>query len=195
MGVYLYDEALVAKIKNWTENTNIHLYGPDDSKRLKEVMADESSDSPLQLPLLSISRSGGYQILNPNKKRMTYDGLMYDSTIQKSVTLNAIPINLSYQIDVLTKYQKEADAYMRNLIFNIINFPILKIVIPYNDRRINHNAAIRIITDVIDNSSDRLAYGQFTRFSIGIGIDDAYIWDTRIRDNISIEFEFDESNL
>lgn len=196
MGVYLYDEALVAKIKNWTESTNIHIYGPNEERRLIEVLADESKDNPIQLPLLSISRVGGYDILNSNKKRSTYDGMMYDSTLEKSVTLNAIPINISYQIDIMTRYLKEADAFMRNLIFNVINFPMLKVIIPYNGRNIEHNASIRIITDVMDNSSaNRLNIGQFSRLSLGISIDDAYLWDTRIRDNISIGFEVDESNL
>ena len=60
-------------------------------------MADESGDKPIQLPILSISRIGVYDILNSNKKRFTYDGMMYDATIEKSVQLNAIPIQLSYQ--------------------------------------------------------------------------------------------------
>lgn len=196
MAVYLYDDALVAKIKNWTENTSIHVYGPNEAQRIIEVLADESGDKPLQLPLISISRVGGYEVLNSNKRRLTYDGMMYDSTIEKSVSLNAIPINISYQIDVMTRYLKEADSFMRNLVFNIINFPVLKIVIPYNDRNIEHKSSIRLITDVMDNSNDnRLQIGQFSRLSVGIGIDDAYLWDTRIRDNISINFEFDESNL
>lgn len=198
MGVYLYDEALLAKIKNWTESTNVHVYGPNESKRLIEVMADENGDKPIQLPIISISRVGGYDIINSNKKPMTYDGLMYDATIEKSIMLNAIPINVSYQIDVWTRYFKEADAYMRNLIFNIINFPMLKIIIPYNkdSRAIEHNASIRIITDVVDNSDDnRLSIGEFSRLSIGISIDDAYLWDTRVRDNVSITFEVDENDL
>lgn len=198
MGVYLYDEALLVKIKNWTESTNVHVYGPNESRRLIEVMADENGDKPIQLPIISISRVGGYDIINSNKKPMTYDGLMYDATIEKSIMLNAIPINVSYQIDVWTRYFKEADAYMRNLIFNIINFPMLKITIPYNknSRAIEHNASIRIITDVVDNSDDnRLSIGEFSRLSIGISIDDAYLWDTRVRDNVSITFEVDENDL
>jgi hypothetical protein len=95
-------------------------------------MADETGDKPVKLPILSISRPGGYDIQNGNKKRLTYDGMMYDATETRSVTLNAIPIGITYQIDVWTRYFKEADAFMRNLIFNIINFPMLKVVIPYN---------------------------------------------------------------
>jgi len=196
MSAYLYDEALVAKIKNWTENTNIHIYGPNQAGRLVETLADETKDNAVQLPILSISRVGGYEILNTNKKRLTYDGLMYDATLEKSVQLNAIPINVSYQLDIWTRYFKEADAFIRNMIFNVINFPTLQIIIPYNNMSIPHNSTIRLITGVMDTSDDlRLSIGEFTRLSIGISIDDAYIWDTRIRDNISIDWELDESNL
>ena len=96
---------------------------------------------------------------------------------------------------MLCRYFEEADAYMRNLIFNIINFPKLSVIIPYNSDSITieHNSSIRIVTDVLDISSERrLVPGQFTRLAIGISIDDAYLWDTRIRDNISINFEVDE---
>ena len=198
MSASLYDEALIAKLKNWTENTSVHIYGPNEAKRLIEVLADETKDKPIKLPIISISRVGGYNILNANKKRLTYDGMMYQSTQEKSISLNAVPIQINYQIDVMTRYLKEADAYMRNLIFNIINFPNLDVVIPYNSDsiQIHHNSAIRIITDVLDNSNDnRLSIGQFTRLSIGISIDDAYIWDTRIKDNLSISFDVDELNL
>ena len=197
MGAYLYDEALVAKVKNWTENTDIHLYGPNEYRRLIEVIADETKDRPIELPILSISREDGYEILNPQKQPLTYDGLTLSAHKEKSLILNAIPISLKYKIDVLSRYEKEADAYMRNLIFNIINFPTLSITIPYNSdsaKDIVHNSFIRIVTDVANTSDQgRLSIGQFTRLTIGISIDDAYLWDTRVRDNISIEWEFIEN--
>lgn len=120
---------------------------------------------------------------------------MLDSTSEKSLNLNAIPINVTYQLDVWTRYFKEADAYMRNLVFNIVNFPTLPVYIPYNGENIEHFANIRIITDVLDNSeANRQSVGQFTRLSIGIGIDDAYIWDTRINNNIAIISDVDFDN-
>ena len=198
MGANLYDEALTAKIKNWTEKADVHIYGPNESRRLVEVLADESGDKPIKLPIISISRVGGYQILNHNKKRLTYDGMMYESTEGKSISLNAIPISINYQIDVWCRYLQEADAYMRNLLFNIINFPTLEITIPYNSKsiEIKHFSNIRIVTDVLDNSGEnRIFSGQFSRLGIGISIDDAYLWDTRVKDNLIIDFNFDETNL
>lgn len=187
MSLDLYDNGILAKFENWTSNTSLHVYGPNDTRSLIELTMDEKNDKPIQLPILSISRSGGYQILNANKKVMTYDGLMTESNVDKSVSLNAIPIHITYQIDVWCRYMKEADAYMRDVVFNIINHPTIKIMLPYNNIRIEHNSTMRIVTDVLDNSElNRLSIGQYTRLSIGVGIDDAYIWDTRIRDNISV---------
>ena len=190
MSIALYDEGISKKIKKWTEKSSAHILTPDQTSRLWEVLADESGDKPIQLPLITISRVGGYEILNGNKKRLTYDGLMLDSDGETSVNLNAIPISITYQLDVITRYLNEADAYMRNLIFNIINFPMVKVTIPYNGIEIIHDSAIRIASDVVDNSGDTaIIPGQVTRLTISVTIDDAYIWDTRIRDNISIVFD------
>jgi chorismate synthase len=51
-----------------------------------------------------------------------------------------------------------------------------------------HISNIRLTTEVEDNSDipERLISGQFTRLTIGIDIDDAYLFDVRIRDNLSI---------
>lgn len=195
MSLELYDKALVAKLNSWTNNTNIHVFGPDETQNLIEVIADESNDKTLQLPIISISRSSGYEIINPNKKTLTYDGLLMDATTTKSINLNAIPISIVYQIDVWTRYQKEADEFIRNLIFNLINYPTLKVIIPYNQANLEHFANIRIATDVLDNSSNnRLATRQFTRLSIGVNIDDAYLWDARVRNVISLSGDSESDN-
>lgn len=197
MSVYFYDVALQKKIENWTSSTNLHVCGNEVFQRLVEVRADETGDNPLQLPVLSITRPLGYEILNKNKKPLSYDGKMLYSTEEKSISLNAIPISITYKLDIWTRYLKEADEYMRNLIFNIINFPKIEIEIPYNNYVITHKSAIRMSTDVIDNSMSelRIAPGQFSRLTLGIDIDDAYLWDTRIRDNVMIDGDSSLVNL
>lgn len=198
MAVYLYDDALTEKIRKWTEKTDLHIYPPDDVQRLIEVTASQNDDT-IKLPILSISRVGGYEIINKNKRPLTYDGLMTCSDENKSTSLNAIPINITYQFDVWTRYMKEADVYMRSLIYNIINYPKLTVTLPYNsvvdteDKKLTHNSNIRLISDVIDTSTNnRLSFGQFTRLSVRVSIDDAYLWDTRVRNNIKM---FDDSDI
>ena len=102
--------------------------------------------------------------------------------------LQAVPIGIGYQIDVYTRYLAEADEYARNLVYNIINYPKLTIEIPYENSKLQHDANIRILSDVEDNSDipERLISGQFSRFTIGINIDDAYLWDVRIKDNLKL---------
>lgn len=215
MSVYFYDEALLQKLKRWTEKSEIQIYSPEDTKQLFQVIADKTNDKPIQLPIICLRRNAGYEILNFNKQPLTYDGMSLESwnNIEYSkgivepgntIQLNAIPISISYQLDVYTRYLKEADSYIRNFIFNIINYPTLQVVVPYNDLNFTHNANIRVSSTVSDNSDipERLITGQFTRMSLDIDIDDAYLWDVKVRNNviingegISVQYPKDESRF
>lgn len=192
MAVYLYDEALVNKIKMWTQNTDIHVYGPNETSRLFATIADENNDNPIKLPLISISRPEGFTVTNTNKQPLAFDGLMTEASYEKSIMLNAIPISLSYQIDIYTRYQKEADEFVRNLIFNIINFPVVTVKIPYNSADIEHDSQIILDGSITDNSDvpERIVPGQFTRYTLNISLPDAYLWDVRVRDNVHVEDVF-----
>ena len=189
MSVYLYDEAFVEKLRYWTKNTQINVYSPDDTRRLFEVMADNSNDSPIQLPIVCLRRKSGLNVINTGKRPLTFDGISVGSDDSSSVHLSAIPIDISYQLDIYTRYFKEADEFLRNLTFNIINYPKLTITIPYNNFNIEHNGFIRMSNDIEDNSNvpERLINGQFTRLTFNINIDDAYLWNVKIKDNLSIE--------
>lgn len=191
MSVYLYDEALIRKLKNWTDNTQIHIYGPDETRQMFEVIGDETHDKPIQLPIISMRRPAGFSILNPNKKPQTYDGIKIESSSDdaKMLKLSAIPIEINYQLDIYCRYRREADMLARSIIFNIINHPTLNVIIPYNDANLDHNANMRISADVEDNSDvpERFVPGQFTRLTLSISIDDAYLWDARYRENLSLE--------
>lgn len=186
MALYFYDTALLNKLRFWTNKTNLHIYGPDETRQLFETIADETDDSPIQLPILCLRRSGGYTILNINKKPLTYDGVSIDRDEDASTQVDAVPILINYQLDIYAKFLQEADTYARNLVFNIINYPTLKINIPYGeDSYFSHYANIRIAQTIQDNSSipERMVPGLFTRLSLSIDIDDAYLWDIRTRSN------------
>lgn len=191
MSVYLYDEALINKLKNWTANTQINIYGPDETRQMFEVIGDKTEDSPIKLPIISLRRSAGFSIINPNKKPLTYDGMKIESSSndKKMLKVSAIPIDIPYQIDIYCRYRKEADMLSRSIIFNIINHPTLSVDIPYNDAYIPHNANMRVSTEVEDNSDvpERFVVGQFTRITLNVNIDDAYLWDARYRENLSFE--------
>ena len=121
MSAVLYDEAFLQKLKNWTGDTELNVFGVNDTKKLFQVVASKQDDQPIKLPLLALTRMGGYKLLNYNRKPLTFDGLKIALDKESGSTLNAVPINIEYQLDIYARYYDEADEYVRNLIFNIIN--------------------------------------------------------------------------
>ena len=193
MALYIYDEALINKLKNWVGDSNITITSPDETKRLFQYKADIGNDEPIQLPLITLRRGRDINILSTNKQPLVYDGLTLNANIDQSDQLNAIPISLDYTIDIYTRYERECQEYMRNFIFNIIKFPKIQIQIPYNNSNILHNSFIRLDGNATDNSEipERLIAGQFTRFTIPISVDDAYLFDYKIRENYKIDYELE----
>lgn len=196
MSIKLYDDALKEKLMNWTKNTNVTFVGPNDVRRLFEVQADVNNDKPIQLPLIVLSRAGGYTVLDTIKRPLSYDGATLDANKDIASQLNVIPISITYQLDIYTRYFEEADEYTRNLVFNIVNYPRLRVLIPFNNQNYHHDSAIRMDPEVSDNSDipERLISGQFTRNTINLTVDDAYLFDVRYRDVCKIDVEYQISD-
>lgn len=192
MSIRLYDEALVSKLKQWTQGIDVHIYSPDDTRRLFEVIADTSNDEPLKLPIICLRRDPTVTIINKNKRPLTFDGITKDATYEKSLLINAIPISIGYQLDIYTRYLSECDELSRNFVYHLINFPRVRVNIPYENDFLEHDSSLHLTGDIQDNSNiqERLITGQFTRFTLTFSVDDAYLWDIRARDNYS--FECDE---
>lgn len=140
------------------------------------------------------------RIKNTSKQPLTYDGFKRSGVLTKEddgkisgkiEQLNAIPIELDYTIDIYTRFYEEAEEYVRNFVFNLINYPKMQIQIPYNSYNEIKNCNITLNSDVQDNSDipERLAPGQFTRKTISLSILDAYLWDVRNRDTFRINEE------
>lgn len=189
MAIRFYDEALAGKIQRWMpEESKIKILKPDETAALFSIRADETGDKPTKLPLIALSRDTSIEILNTNKQVMTFDGAVVGSTNKQSITLNAIPIQLTYQLDIYTAKMAEADEYLRNFLFNIINYPKLTIGIPYNDQNLTHDSNIRLISTVNDNSDipQRRFRDQFVRYTIKMTVDDAYLFSAPTKINRSL---------
>lgn len=188
MSLKLYDDALLKKLTSWTQDTAVSLTGVNESTRLFSTIADSKNDKPIALPLIALSRPGGFSIKDKYKQPRSHTGATVAQNDKKSAKLNMIGITIPYQIDIYCRYQDEADEYIRNIVFNIINYPNVKIEIPYHDLGIFHDCSMRITSDVEDNSSvpERLITGQFTRYTIEFIIDDAYLFDVKVKDNVKI---------
>lgn len=184
-----YDEALLKKFQNWIPDNTLQIIGPEEVKKVFEYKIDATDDKPLKLPMIVLRRLGPITIDRINKNPLTHDGVVIKNNGNKGEQLNAIPITLKYQLDIYTRYFDENDEYIRNFIFNLINYPTIHIKIPYNNSNIEHTSYIVIDHDVEENSDipERLVHGQFTRRTISFSIKDGYMFDYRTKDTIKID--------
>lgn len=191
MSVRLYDDAIVTKIKKWIKDESLKVLSPDETERLFQIKADETKDSPITLPLITITRNPEIELQYAHKKVMSYDGMMLDSTYEKSLQIDAIPMTISYQIDIYTRYFNEGDEYLRNFVFQLINFPTVKVILPYNNIQYEHWSNIKLLPTLEDTSDIplRLAPDQFTRWTIRFEVDDAYFFSLPYKNNVSIDEE------
>ena len=197
MAVRYYDEALAKKIESWLpEAKGLRVLKPEETKRLFKINADMRNDEALKLPIFALSRKARVRITNTNKKPMTFDGLkikaydMEGNVVPSTAMfkLNAIPMTLEYQFDIYTKELAEADEYMRNFVYNFINYPNVTITIPYNDCNLKHESTVYMYEDVEDTSDipERIVPGEFTRYTFTLTIDNAYLFSAPIKNNLLI---------
>lgn len=108
-----------------------------------------------------------------------------------SVQLNAIPMTVRYQLDIYTRYAEEGNDIMRGLIFNFVNDPVGTIELPYQGIHLIHNYTVYLDQMVSDNSDiqQRLFNDQFTRWTIGLTIQHAYLFDVKKYPLLTAEFE------
>ena len=182
MAINYYDEAVTQKIKNWlADSSKLRVLSPDESTRLIQLNAEDSNDKPLKLPLIAISRNKDIEIESTIKQNKSFDGLIIgtDKDMATTVHLNVIPIKTTYQLDIYTKKRIEADEYVRQYLFKLINNPQIIIDIPYNNHTdIRHTANLRVL-DTISDTSDIATHifpGQFYKWTIQLELQDGFLF-------------------
>ena len=188
MAISYYDDAVTAKIKGWlADNSTLRVLNTDETKRVLELHAEDTNDAPLQLPLLTISRNKEIELANAIKQNKSFDGLIVhnDTTNAATVHMNVIPIKTLYQLDIYTKRQLEADEYVRQFLFKLINNPQIIVEIPYNNYIIKHTANLRVLNNVSDTSDipTRLFSGQFYRWTIQLELQDGFLFSIPYKKN------------
>jgi hypothetical protein len=192
MACRYYDDILITKIKRWIpEASNLKVLGPSESKRFFEITADEGKDKPFKLPIISLVRHKDLELLSTVKSPKSYDGLKLLNTSETTLQFNVIPIKLLYDLTIYTKTEEEVDEYVRNFLFKLINNPVIKVKIPYNDAHIEHIANIRVMSNISDTSdiTERIFNGQFHCWTIQLEIQDAFLFSLPYRKNWQLYIE------
>lgn len=188
MSIGLYDNALYEKINKWVKDPNMRILKVDETTRLLQMISDQTKDAPIKLPLIALSRDPNIKIISPQKQELSYNGVKVYSDEEKSIQVNAIPIEIKYQLDIYTRKREEGDEYIRNFVFNFINSPKLKVDVPYNDLGFEHISNLYLDENIQDNSDieEHLFSDQFTRYTLTLYVDDAYLFSLPIKENAKI---------
>ena len=128
MSTYLYDEAIMNKLKRWGLPNSATLLSPNDIQNLYDIINQQNGDRGIALPLITLNRSGNFNITRVEKSPLSINALKIAKTKERSMQLNAIPIELEYQLDIYARQRVQADEYARELAFNFINYPEIEIV-------------------------------------------------------------------
>lgn len=195
MSVRFYDDAIVEKIKRWVTDENLRILKPNETTRLFQTIIDDNNDQPIKLPVIAISREPQINVDITTKRPLSFNGVRvskFEGEVipedQKSMHLDAIPIGINYQIDIYTRHYEEADEYIRNFVFNIINHPKMKVTIPYNGADLEHICYLRLASQISDNSDipERLFSDEFVRWTLNVRVDDAYMFSVPVKDDAKI---------
>lgn len=184
MAISYYDEAVTQKIKTWLADTSkLRVLSPDESNRLIQLAADDSKDKPLKLPLIAVSRNKDIELESAIKQNKSFDGFIInrDEETATTVHMNVIPIKTTYQLDIYTKKRIEADEYVRQYLFKLINNPQIIIEIPYPHKDncvLRHTANLRVLNTISDTSDipTHIFAGQFYKWTIQLELQDGFLF-------------------
>lgn len=183
MSVTLYDRAVTEKIRSWILDKSMTVLDPDETRQLFMYKADVGDDSPIKLPMVTVSRGRDISIRDSGKRPQTHMGKIFNSRDGMSDHLNAIPISIPYTLNIYTRTKEQADEYVRNFAFNLVNYPTILIKIPYNDSNLAYRSFLTLGNTITDGSDipERLIPGQFSRFVLPFSLNDAYLFSYNYR--------------
>lgn len=188
MAISYYDDAVTQKIKGWlADSSKLRVLSPDESTKAFQLNAEDTNDQPLKLPFVSISRNKDLEIESTIKQSKSFDGLIIgkDDTSAATIHLNVIPVKTTYQLDIYTKKRIEADEYVRQYLFKLINNPQIIIEIPYNNYLVRHTANLRVLDTVSDTSDipTHIFSGQFYKWTIQLELQDGFLFSIPQKNN------------
>lgn len=192
MSIYLYDESLKNKVSGWLNSSKakkeIKVFNPTTKDNVFQMLADQSNDKQIEFPIIEISRDPDVEVLQNQMKEMSFMGIGLAKTKEKTLHLDAIPIVISYQLDIWGKDFKEVDALVRTFTFKFINDRTIPITLTTDGYDYVHYSNVKLNSTIEDNSDtpQQLFGDQFCRWTFHLVIDDAYMFTMPTDENYSI---------
>lgn len=193
VGVYAYDLAIVEDLRirfNHTKDgkpkTN-NIIQITNSEDVFDIIGDIEQNDNIVFPIISLVRTG-WQLLDYSQEFMENSGGLVGilqeepGSRKRQVRLQAIPIQINYQLDIWTQNRIDNDIIAREFIWFYKLNPQMKVRIPHGIN-ITHPFNIAIEPDIVDNSDigEHNSRGRYYRQTLGIHTDgDAFLWKTNV---------------
>lgn len=161
--LYLYDNAIVDDLKKSFNPDNVpnpvvKVVAPE---QIIGIAAQIKNDE-LGFPIIALSRSDDSGIdsnLNNFTKSIRGVPAVFDTETNNIYYEKALPVNLSYTLDVLTTNQVDMDEILRELIFKYNSMYFLSIKVPYESKR---DISFGIVIDTDSGISKKSGVSDYT---------------------------------
>ena len=128
MSVYLYDEALINRIRTVINDNTVSVI-PFEKVFTKQ--ADAHDDPPM--PIVSVYRQGYSLTNNGTRNIVGYRSGRFNDVQDGEAVIRYrqqyIPITIRYQIDVWTRTRQQNDEFVRELIWFFMLYPENQIIL------------------------------------------------------------------
>ncbi len=196
MSAYLYDNAIVNKLRGVIGDDRIHLM---TTERAMEIIP-RIDDDKFSLPLVTLSRTG-WQILSDNNNHSArFEGDVAEvhplNDTLRIKRVQFIPMRIDYTLDVWTRTRVENDEIVRELFWFFLTSPTFKVTVPY-DLEFEHNFNVFLEESVEDNSdiNQQPNTGEYFRQSVRLYTDDAKLWKSSSRGPTSISITLNNESI
>lgn len=173
MSVYLYDEAVVDRLRKITGDERIHVISPDQSI---DFLAQFDKDK-VDLPAIVVSR-GPVTLLDYRNQVVALKGQTSrrgeDNLVVKA---QLIPMRIEWNIDIYTVDRYTCDEIVRELVFYFTTRPRFEITVPYQ-LDIVQNFDVLLSPEITDNT-DLLEFpstGEKFRETLTIYTENAHMY-------------------
>lgn len=171
MSVYIYDKAITEKLKDILGDPRISIVPFENAFRKSGVDGDD-----VTLPFVSISRQG-WSLTQQTKNITAY--MVGKPKIKNNIhyTNAYLPIQIQYNLDIVTRNREENDELCRELILYIHRHPELIAEVTYLGITQRFGFHWFLGNDVIDNSeiSEFENRGQYYRSTLSMVVDEAQL--------------------
>lgn len=171
MSIYIYDKAITEKFNEILGDSRISIVPFETAFRKSGVDGDD-----VTLPFVSISRQG-WSLTQQTKNITAY--MVGKPKVKKDIhyTNAYLPIEIQYNIDVVTRNREQNDELCRELILYIHRHPELIAEVTYLGITQRFGFHWFLGNDVVDNSeiSEFENRGQYYRSTLSMVVDEAQL--------------------